>query len=183
MKVVKLGIISDTHDLNSFYLALPKIKRFFGGCDYIVHAGDIVNSEVPKELSKIAPVKAVLGNQGSDARQFSFLPRTITLSVGNIKIGVVHGLGNNPERIFNIILGWLSLGRLGMKIYFRRVSRFFSKDTNCIIFGDLHHPICRRVEDKLFLNPGSTDGTERGEGTIGILQIKDNKIFSKTIYL
>ena len=52
-----VGLISDTHGRlhEQAYAALAD-------CDFIIHAGDIGNPSVLRELQTIAPVSAVLGN-------------------------------------------------------------------------------------------------------------------------
>lgn len=183
MKVIKIGVISDTHNLSSFNKALPQIKRIFSDCNYIIHAGDIIHLKVFSELTQIAPLKAILGNKRADAVNFPSLPRRITLKEGKFKIGVVHGLGNNPERIFNWVLGKIGLGRLGMKLYFKRIRRFFPKDIDCLIFGDLHTPVCQKEDNKPFFNPGTTDRKEGFNGSVGIIEVKESGLFPKIIFL
>ena len=60
--MARLGIISDTHGL-----ARPEALAFLRGCERIVHGGDIGNSEVLAQLSAIAPVIAVRGNNDNGA--------------------------------------------------------------------------------------------------------------------
>src|SRR4030095_3477019 len=55
--MARLGIISDTHGL-----LRPEALAFLQGSDHIVHGGDIGNGEVLEQLSAIAPVTAVRGN-------------------------------------------------------------------------------------------------------------------------
>ena len=53
----RIGVISDTHGL-----VRPEVARAFDGVDLILHAGDVGTAEVLKELSSIARVIAVRGN-------------------------------------------------------------------------------------------------------------------------
>ena len=53
----RVGLISDTHGL-----LRPEAKAFLRGSDYIIHAGDIGDPGILEELSAIAPVTAVRGN-------------------------------------------------------------------------------------------------------------------------
>ncbi|AVP96581.1 YfcE family phosphodiesterase [Ahniella affigens] len=53
----RLGIISDTHGLMR-----PEALALLAGCEHIVHAGDIGNAGILDQLSAIAPVTAVRGN-------------------------------------------------------------------------------------------------------------------------
>jgi len=56
-----VGVISDTHGRldSQAYNALA-------GCDHIIHAGDICNPRILRELETLAPVTAVLGNNDFD---------------------------------------------------------------------------------------------------------------------
>lgn len=183
MKTVRIGIVSDTHDLSCFNQAFPKIEKIFRGCECIVHVGDITHPRVLLALSEIAPVKAVLGNKRADSVNFPSLPRKIIFRCGEFEIGVVHGLSNDAERVLNWFLGKIGLGVLGMKIYYKRIRRFFPNDINCIIFGDLHRPICHWINEKLFFNPGTTNKERNFNGSYGILRIKDSKLFPEIVYL
>lgn len=180
-KVIKIGVIADTHDFGSFNESLSRIKQIFSGCNYIIHAGDVIHPQVLPELAKIAPLKVVFGNRKEDSLNFPSLLKTIIIRSGRFKIGVTHGLGNKPERVFNWFLGKVGLRRLGMKLYFKRISRFFPKDIDCIIFGDLHTPMCQEENNKLFLNPGTTDKKEDAKGSVGIIEVKESGLFPKII--
>ena len=66
-----VGLISDTHGYlhEQAYAALAD-------CDFIIHAGDICNPAVLRELKTLAPVSAVLGNNdyneyGSEVGRFA----------------------------------------------------------------------------------------------------------------
>ena len=52
-----IGVISDTHGL-----LRPEAGMALHGVEMILHAGDIGKPEILEELSKIAPVTAVRGN-------------------------------------------------------------------------------------------------------------------------
>lgn len=56
-----VGVLSDTHGRfqNSLYAALAD-------CDYIIHAGDIGDPRILRDLETLAPVVAVLGNNDFD---------------------------------------------------------------------------------------------------------------------
>jgi len=83
---VRIGVISDTHDLVRPE-ALAALKR----SDLILHAGDVCRPEVLEELARIAPVVAVRGNndRGGWARA---LPVSRTLDISGYRIHIVHDL-------------------------------------------------------------------------------------------
>ena len=64
---MKIGILSDTHDL-----LRPEVTDALQGCDYILHGGDISSQRVLDQLERIAPVKAVRGN--NDKEWAEYLP-------------------------------------------------------------------------------------------------------------
>ena len=52
-----VGVISDTHGL-----LRPEAVAPLRGSDYIIHAGDVGDAEILKQLNAIAPLTAVRGN-------------------------------------------------------------------------------------------------------------------------
>jgi len=82
---VRLGILSDTHGL-----LRPEVLEVFGEVDLILHAGDVGDPDVLRQLEEIAPVTAVCGNvDGSVLRQR--LPRVAELKVDGFVFVVTHG--------------------------------------------------------------------------------------------
>jgi len=55
--MLRVGLISDTHGL-----LRPEATAFLRGSDYIVHGGDIGAPSILEQLTSIAPVTAVRGN-------------------------------------------------------------------------------------------------------------------------
>ena len=58
---MKIGILSDTHDL-----LRPEVAGCLRGCGLILHGGDISSRKILDELEAIAPVKAVRGNNDKE---------------------------------------------------------------------------------------------------------------------
>jgi putative phosphoesterase len=75
-----IGVVSDTHGLLRSE-ALAALR----GSDYIIHAGDIGDLTILKELAKIAPVTAIRGNVDREdwARK---VPATSVLEVQDVSI-------------------------------------------------------------------------------------------------
>lgn len=97
------------------------------GCDYIIHGGDINTEEVLNKLKEIAPVYVVRGN--NDKNEWAEkLPQDLYFNIGNIKFYMVH---NKKDISSNL------------------------KSVDVIIFGHSHKYFCEKVEEILFLNPGS----------------------------
>ena len=122
---VRIGVISDTHGL-----LRPSAKFFLKGSDRIIHAGDIGKPEVLEELSELAPVTAVRGNNDRGAWAEA-LPETALLTAGkDVIIYVLHDLQQ------------LGKGELGAGV-------------KAVISGHSHKPLIKERDGILYLNPGS----------------------------
>lgn len=119
----RIGLISDTHGL-----LRPEAKAFLQGSDYIVHGGDIGDGRILDELSAIAPVTAVRGNNDVDAWAGS-VPSTQFLQVGAVGIYVLHDLA--------------------------RLDIDQAAAARVIVSGHSHKPSVKEKEGVLYVNPGS----------------------------
>ena len=161
---MKIGVISDTHipeRAESIPLeALNDLKT----CDLILHAGDLVSSQVLSDLKKIGkPVKAVWGNMDS-LQVRSQLPEKELFTVEGVKIGLIHGYGP-PLKLINLTS-----------------SIFKNQQPDVIVFGHSHHPVNERKESTLYFNPGSlTDKIFSPYNSYGILEIDNGQIKSAKI--
>lgn len=81
-----IGVISDTHGL-----LRPEALTALQGSDYIIHAGDIGDSEILDKLASIAPVMAVRGNVDREAWAQK-IPLTTVLETSGVSIYVLHNL-------------------------------------------------------------------------------------------
>lgn len=136
---LRVGVISDTHGL-----VRPSAKDFLQGSDLIIHGGDICDADVLAELSSIAPVTAVRGNndKGAWAQE---LPETALLQVGEIFIYVIHNLAEldiDPEAA-------------GVRV---------------VVSGHSHRPMIQEKGAVLYLNPGSA-GPRRFRLPVSVAEI------------
>jgi putative phosphoesterase len=83
---MRVGLISDTHGL-----LRPEAVEFLRGSDLIIHCGDICDPGVIKELSRIAPVSAVRGNNDKGAWAAD-LPESEMIRIGEVLAYVIHDL-------------------------------------------------------------------------------------------
>jgi uncharacterized protein len=83
---ITLGVISDTHGL-----LRPEAVAALRGCDLIIHAGDVGNSDVIERLRDIAPTFAVRGNVDTGAWA-ARLPLTEIVEVGALLFYVLHDI-------------------------------------------------------------------------------------------
>jgi putative phosphoesterase len=115
-----VGLISDTHGL-----LRPEALEALRGSDYIVHAGDIGASEVLQQLSAIAPVTAVRGNNDVGAWAQG-IPETAQLQVHDVRIHVLHDIAALQPQTYDVV-----------------------------VTGHSHKPKAERRDGVLYINPGS----------------------------
>jgi putative phosphoesterase len=119
-----VGVISDTHGL-----LRPQAVAALRGSDVIIHAGDVGNPDVIKELSSMAPTHVVRGNI-DNASWAASLPMIERVDVG--------------ERLFYVL---------------HEISQLDLKPADAgfaaVVFGHSHQPMIEMREGVLFLNPGS----------------------------
>lgn len=119
-----VGVISDTHGL-----VRPEAVAGLAGVEMIIHAGDIGSPEVMVALERIAPVRAIRGNNDRDAWAHRW-PETDVVQVGAVSIYVLHNLAE------------LDLDPRAAGIH-------------VVISGHSHRPKAERRDGLLYLNPGS----------------------------
>jgi len=122
--MVRIGLISDTHGL-----LRPEAISFLRGSDHIVHAGDIGHAEILAQLSALAPVTAVRGNndKGPWAED---IPQTEFVQIGEITIYALHDVAQldiDPQAA-------------GVRV---------------VVSGHSHQPSAQQREGVLYVNPGS----------------------------
>ena len=87
---MKAGILSDTHDL-----LRPEVTDALQGCDCILHGGDISSPRILDRLERIAPVKAVRGN--NDKEWAEHLPLFLDFELGGLHIYMTHKKKDLPK--------------------------------------------------------------------------------------
>lgn len=152
-KSVTVGVISDTHGL-----LRPEALKVLRGSEAIIHAGDIGDAAILKELERIAPVTAVRGNVDTDAWAKA-LPQTNVLQIGDVNIYVLHNVGKLD--LDPAIAGFAA-----------------------VIFGHSHQPLIERRKGVLFFNPGSAGPRRfRLPISVGRLTLRDGQIHPELIEL
>lgn len=153
-----IGLISDTHIPKKAKKIPRKVFEIFKNADRVIHAGDLVELKVIKELEKIAPVLAVYGNM-DPPRVRNKLPKLNSLRIYKWRIGVIHDAG---------IFGTEKMKNIAKK------NRF-----NVLVFGHTHRNTIKRVRGILFVNPGSPTSPLPPfiiKPTVGLLKITKRKI-------
>ncbi|MFN0306069.1 MAG: metallophosphoesterase family protein [Burkholderiales bacterium] len=120
----RIGLISDTHGL-----LRPAAVSYLHGSDFIVHAGDIGDPEIIRQLAAIAPVTAVRGNndRGMWAEK---IPEDNVLDIGSTVLYVLHDLAQLS----------IDPAAAGFRI---------------VVAGHSHRPSQETRNGVLYLNPGS----------------------------
>ena len=80
---MKIGVISDTHGL-----LRPEVLAALEGCEAILHGGDVNRQAILDELSKIAPVYAVRGN--NDGEWAERIPLQRDFRLGGLRVCMAH---------------------------------------------------------------------------------------------
>ncbi len=120
----RIGLISDTHGL-----LRPEAEAFLRGCDFIIHGGDIGHTGILEELSSLAPLTAVRGNN-DQAPWAEALPETALLQVGAIRIYTIH-----------------DLTQLAIEPA--------TEGIHVVVSGHSHKPSISKRNGVLYINPGS----------------------------
>ena len=79
-----IGVVSDTH---GFYDS--RVPPLLSGVEHILHAGDIGTGQIIEQLSEIAPVTAVRGNNDREGPESGF-PEVETIQIGGCHIYLTH---------------------------------------------------------------------------------------------
>ena len=154
-------VLADTH-LRAGLERLPaEALEALGRADVIFHAGDVVSRKALDELSEPAPLHAVLGN--NDLELNGVLPRTVSLEIGGVRVGLVHDSGPRA-------------GRAG------RMRRLFP-DADVVVFGHSHIPWNEEgVDGQLLFNPGSaTQRRRQSVCTVGHLELSGGRVLAHRI--
>ncbi len=154
--LVRALVLSDTH-LGADLTKLPaEVWAEAEAADVILHAGDVVTSDLLDTLGPFAPVHAVLGN--NDRELVGRLPDRLSLVLGGVRVGMVHDSG----------------ARAGRE---KRMRRWFP-EAQVVVFGHSHEPVdVVGVDGQRLFNPGSAVQRRRQpRRTIGLLDLADGHI-------
>lgn len=151
---MRIGVISDTHIPRACPSLPAQVIKAFDGVDLILHAGDLVEAKVLRDLEKIAKTIAVYGNM-DDPDVLNLLREKEIIKVDGFSIGLIHGHGS-AANIANY------------------VRNQFSDKVDTIVFGHSHVPMNEVKNGILFFNPGSpTDKLFAAYNSCGILTVTD----------
>ena len=151
LPLLTIGVVADTHVPDRRQDLHPKLIPVLetAGVSTILHAGDISDPAVLAALSRVAPVKAVMGNR--DWRIAS-LPMVVRLTLAGVPLVLTHGHG-----------GWLGYIRSKIEYlnngyhfeYYHKQLRRRFPEARVVVFGHTHRVENRLVDGCLFFNPGA----------------------------
>lgn len=149
----RLGLISDTHGL-----VRPEALAFLRGCDLIVHGGDVGTAEVLDQLSAVAPVKAVRGNNDSGAWADA-LAETELFRFNGTCIYAIHDLAQLD----------IEPSAAGVHV---------------VVSGHSHKPAIERRDGVLYVNPGSA-GPRRFRLPVAVAEliVRNGEISARIVQL
>ena len=167
-----IGLVSDTHMPMRRRTLPPNLGDILGGVDLLLHAGDVGELWVLDQLSAIAPVIAVHGNDDSDDAQRA-LPFQQIVGVAGQRILLWHShYPDWEEEMASRIPNDL---RRGIR---RSVERARAVQARIVVFGHWHIPLTYQEDDLLIINPGAlASGNEFSRmliNTVALLFVEKN---------
>jgi putative phosphoesterase len=143
---MKVGVISDTHGLLRAE-ALAALQ----GCERIIHAGDIGKSQILEQLTSIAPLHVVRGNNDLAFPWAEHLADHLSFNLNGWQTLLVHDMADVPALL--------------------------DAGTRLVITGHSHQPRIEWRGERLLLNPGSA-GPRRFKlpVTLALLEVQKGSI-------
>lgn len=154
---MKILLIADTHCKNEAQTrsTIELIRPFAEDAAMILHAGDLVTTQVIDALQELSPIYAVHGNMDL-IEVGGNCPDWRTVQVGAFRIGMTHGTGA-PHGLLE-----------------RVRARFADADVDAIVFGHTHEPFVDTIDGVLMINPGSpTDRRFTDHNSLAIVTVDD----------
>ncbi len=157
-----IGLLSDTHMLDTV-LTLPiEVKDAFRDVELILHAGDIFAASVLDELESLAPVLAAEGDgEYSQTRNDRRVKERHTITIDGVTIWLWHDGDEQwpPDK--------------------------YEEYPDVIVFGHTHCPTVENSDGILWVNPGSPTlpNYEYELGTVGLLTVSSGRAEAQIIRL
>ncbi|MGB3412530.1 MAG: metallophosphoesterase family protein [Microthrixaceae bacterium] len=155
-------VLADTHIRPSSSRDLPdEVWDAAERADVILHAGDVLTSDLLVRLAELAPVHAVLGN--NDVTLSPDLPETLSMDLGGVRVAMLHDSGTRVGR------------------HARLYRRF--PEAQVVVYGHSHLPDDSEGEaGQRIFNPGScTERRRAPHRTYGWLELADGHVIEHRI--
>ena len=151
---MKIAVLSDTHIPTRLGAIPGRVYEVCAECDLILHAGDVVELSVIRDLERFAPLKAVHGNMDPYDVTKKY-PESLEIQIEGKRICMTHGTG----------------ARFGIE---KRVQkRFEPRKPDIVIFGHSHVFSSDTNNGVLRLNPGAVSDS-KGKRSMAILTLEED---------
>ena len=168
MLATTLGLISDTPYPDRLFELPPILPEIFSGVDLILHAGDVGDVGVLDELSRIAPVVAVHGND-EPAHVKEWLPYQQIINVRGLRLLLCHSHYPDP-----VVERANRPGPWGPKLE-RIANMGRAVGAGLVVYGHTHVPLLTRLDDVVLFNPGALASgsfyTRQAVSSVGRLRV------------
>ncbi len=149
MKTVRIGLISDTHAPERLAKLPDTVFDTLRGVDVIFHAGDVGELWVIDQLSQIAPIFAVHGNDDTPESQRE-LPYQQVIAINGQRMLLTHA--HYPER-------WAEMASRRDDAWDDKLQRWSNRakraGATIMIYGHTHVPMVKHHDGVLLINPGA----------------------------
>ena len=157
---MRIGVISDTHGyLDERALALLR------GVDHLLHAGDIGDDGIIRELACLAPITVVRGNNDRSGPTSEY-PEEQVVELAGRRIYLTHQV-KLPRRDDD-----------------SQLAEFRASDYDIVVFGHSHIAYQQWWEKVLLFNPGAA-GKRRFKviPSVGILSLEPDNVRAEVLEL
>ena len=144
-----VGLVSDTHFPQRCRQLPPALFDVLAGAELILHAGDVGLLSVLDDLSRIAPVIAVHGNDDTTEAERE-LPYQLVVSVAGVRLFLWHSHYQDPAAERASRIGDDMVEKLD-----RTVRMAQRADAQIAVFGHWHIPLVYRNDGVTVVNPGA----------------------------
>ncbi len=160
-----IGVVSDTHVPARSAVVPPALFRRLNDVSLILHAGDLEEESVLRELGVLAPIEAVAGNMDPpELKEKLGIMKIVTF--GGVSLGIIHGHGP-PQGVPSLAL-----------------KAFSGCAVQAIIFGHSHQPFLEYRGGVLMLNPGSPVDPRGGSApSCACLTVEGGKLHGEIMFL
>ena len=163
-----IGLISDTHFQERLFALPENLGRVWGPVDLVLHAGDVGDLSVLDQLSQIAPVVAVHGNDEPETAKRD-LPEQQLLVIGGARVLLWHGHYSDP-----VAEQANRKGNWGPKLD-RLAARAREAGAQLLVTGHTHVPALNQHAGVSLFNPGALASgsffTRQTTQTVGRLRV------------
>ena len=169
--MTRVGLISDTHMPERWKQLPDSVFTLFADVDVILHSGDVGELWVLDQLSELAPVVAVHGNDETDEAEAA-LPYLQTLSIAGHRLVLTHAhYPDRKEEMASRTDEWQP--KFERRIEFARIH-----GASICIFGHTHIPMGFEQDGIWLINPGAIASGNPWQKqliqTVAILELEKN---------